>query len=181
MLQRRIALVLLLLAVAPLASTSASDANDLRVELGARIFRALLAADVDLPKKAAGNQLLIIFFYRDDPNAAKKIAANFSGSDVRGMGIATDVANDAAKLAARNPAAIFLCEPSRRDELQSLVRYGIDHRVIVYSPFEGDVERGVLGGLSIEAQVRPFVNATTLDESKITLKPLFLQVAKVFR
>jgi hypothetical protein len=177
----RLAIAFLFLAIAPAALTSAGDAAELRVEFGARIFRALLAADVDLPKKAAGTQLVIVFFYRDDATAARDLAARFTGSEIRGLSIATEVTNDPARISARGPAAIFLCQPSRKDALQSLVKYGIDHRVIVYSPFEGDVENGVLGGLSIEAQVRPYVNASTLDASKINLKSLFLQVAKVYR
>jgi len=62
-----------------------------------------------------------------------------------------------------------------------VVRYGIDHHVIVYSPFEGDVERGILGGIAVEAQVRPYVNAATLTASNITFKSLFFKVTKVFR
>ena len=38
--------------------------------------------------------------------------------------------------------------------------------MIVYSPFEGHVESGVLGGLSVEAQVRPYVNRATLEASQ---------------
>jgi hypothetical protein len=68
-----------------------------------------------------------------------------------------------------------------QNTLKSIIKYGIDHHVIVYSPFEGHVERGVLGGLAVEAQVRPYVNLTTLDASNITLKPLFFKVTKVFR
>jgi hypothetical protein len=38
-----------------------------------------------------------------------------------------------------------------------------------------------LGGLSIEAQVRPYLNRATLESSHITLKSFFLQVAKVYQ
>ena len=177
----RAAMALTLLALVPLALARAGDVEDRRVEFGTRIFRALMAADVDLPKKTVGNQLLVVFFYRDDAVRAREMAKGFSGSDVRGIAVTADVANDPLKLAARQPAAIFLSERPRKETLQALVHYGIDHRVIVYSPFEGDVESGILGGLSIEAQVRPFVNQSTLDASKITLKSIFMQVAKVYR
>ena len=53
--------------------------------------------------------------------------------------------------------------------------------MIVYSPFEGHVEKGVLGGLSVEAQVRPYVNRATVEASQITLKPFFMEVAKVYQ
>ena len=39
----------------------------------------------------------------------------------------------------------------------------------------------MLAGLAVEAQVRPYVNLTTLAASNITLKEIFLKVAKVHR
>ena len=41
--------------------------------------------------------------------------------------------------------------------------------------------RSILGGLSVEAQVRPYVNLSTLSASNISLKPLFFKVTKVYR
>ena len=79
------------------------------------------------------------------------------------------------------PAGIFLAQPPSDTTRRALIKYGIEHHVIVYSPFEGDVESGILGGLSVEAQVRPYVNLSTLSASNISLKPLFFKVTKVYR
>jgi hypothetical protein len=160
------------------------DVADRRSEAGSRLFRALLAADLDLAKKTTpANQLLIVFFYTTDARRAGELAKSFAGADVRGLAVSVEVTNDPtfAKYAGRVPAGLFIAEQPSRPVLQSLIRYGIDHRVIVYSPFEGDVENGVLGGLSIEAQVRPMLNQVTLDASHIALKPFFLKVAKVYQ
>ena len=86
-----------------------------------------------------------------------------------------------ANYKARVPAGIFLAQPPNDAALRSLVRYGIEHHVIVYSPFEGNVESGITGGLAVEAQVRPYVNLSTLSQSNISLKPLFFKVTKVFK
>jgi hypothetical protein len=163
----------------------ADDVEDRRASAGVRLFRALLAADVDLPKKTEGNQLVVVFYYVNDPRRATDLAARFvqESKELRGMAVTTEIANDAAmaQLGTRTPAGIFIAQAPSRASLMSLVRYGIAHRVIVYSPFEGHVELGVLGGLSVEAQVRPFLNRATLEASQISLKPFFLSVAKVFR
>jgi hypothetical protein len=180
---RWVAAAVLTVAVSVAPVVHSDEMADRRMEAGTRLFRALLAADVDLPKKAAGNQLLILFYYAGDGRRAADLAKAFmTAGDVRGLTVSAEVTNDAtfAKYGARIPAAIFISEPSPRAAVQSIVHYGIDHRVIVYSPFEGDVENGVLGGLSIEAQVRPFLNRATLESSHITLKAFFLQVAKVY-
>lgn len=157
--------------------------QDRRAEAGVRLFRALLAADLDLQKKTAGNnQLLIAFFYAADARRAKAAATAFAG-DIRGMSVTSEATNDAtfASLGGRVPAGIFIFDPLPKPALQALIHYGIDHHIIVYSPFEGDVESGVLAGLSIEAQVRPFLNQATLDASHIAIKPFFLKVSKVFQ
>ncbi|HEX3580656.1 MAG TPA: hypothetical protein VH087_02760, partial [Thermoanaerobaculia bacterium] len=60
-------LVALLLALVLPSLLLGDEVNDRRAAAGIRLFRALLAADLDLPKKTvAPNQLLIVFFYVDD-------------------------------------------------------------------------------------------------------------------
>ena len=180
---RRVLVALLALFLAVRAF--GDDAQDRRAHAGIRLFRALLAADTDLPKKAAGNQLLIVFYYVDDKRQAADLASRFAeeAKDVRGLAVTTEVTNDPsmAGLGTRAPAGIFIAQAPARAALTSIIQYGIGHHVIVYSPFEGHVELGVLGGLSVEAQVRPFLNRSTLEASQISLKPFFLSVAKVFQ
>ncbi len=79
------------------------------------------------------------------------------------------------------PAAVFLATRLSSAEIDALVRWSIANHVIVYSPFEGDVERGIPAGLAVEAKVQPFLNLTTLEAAGIELKPFFVQVAKVHR
>jgi hypothetical protein len=162
------------------------DVEDRRANAGVRLFRALMLADTDLSKKTiAPNQLLVVFYYVDDQRRAKDLAARFvqESKELRGLAVSTEVSNDPSMetLGARTPAGIFFAQSPNRKSIASLVRYGISKHVIVYSPFEGHVELGVLGGLSVEAQVRPFLNHATLEASQISLKPLFLSVAKVFK
>ena len=54
---------------------------DRRVEAGLKIFRALLAADADLPRKTVDGKLLILFFYTDD--AVRAIEAHPWPGNVR--------------------------------------------------------------------------------------------------
>ncbi len=153
------------------------------------MFRSLLAADLDVTKKTvAGDKLLIIFIYTDSSPRAQEAAAVFAGDGseqsqrIRGLSAEVEIHSDLsfAKLAGRTPAGIFLTQPPKQEVLQAIIRYGIEHRVIVYSPFEGHVEKGILGGISVEAQVRPYINSETLAASLISLKPFFLKVAKVY-
>ena len=42
------------------------------------------------------------------------------------------------------------------------------------------LEHGVLAGMSVEAQVRPYVNTETLAASHVELKSFFMKVTKVY-
>ena len=181
--------LVLLLFVSSLFADSDSEAQR-RVQAGTRLFKALLAADLDLPKKAATNgELLLVIYYKDDRKFAEDLAASFrTGADdgtdrIRGFTTRVELTADPTfrSYAGRAPAGVYVAQIPDSDGLKKIIRYGIDNSVIVYSPFEGHVEKGVLGGLSVEAQVRPYVNAATLEASHIKLKQFFLKVTKVYQ
>jgi hypothetical protein len=170
--------------VAGLLGTGAVHADsetDRRVEAGLKIFRALMAADVNLPRKAGTDgRLLVVFHYTDDPGTARGDARSLGRLDLP-TSVETTPDPTFAAYESRPPAGIFVSQPPDARSLRSIVRFGIAHHVVVYSPFEGNVESGVLGGLSIEAQVRPYINLTTLRESNIQVRDFFLKIAKVCR
>ena len=188
MIARRLASAILLLSLLS-AGAFGDEVHERRATAGLRLFRALLAADIKLPAKTIGpNQILILFIYVNDRRHATDQATRFiddakEHDSIRGLSIVTEITNDPtlAAYADRIPAGVFITESPSRAALSSIIGAGIQRHVIVYSPFEGHVESGVLGGLSVEAQVRPFLNEQTLEASQIALKPFFLNVAKVFR
>ena len=176
---------LIALLVAPLLL--AESEQDRRNEAGIRLFGTLIAADVDLAKKATPDgRLLLLIYYSNDARGAEALAKSLritpNGEPKKLGGFTLDVitTNDAT-FAGRNPAGIFLSQAPPNATLKSIIQYGIAHRIIVYSPFEGHVESGVSGGLSIGAQVKPYINASTLAASQISLKAIFMKVAKVYQ
>ena len=174
-----------LIALALFAPAHAGDLGDVRSQAGARLFRALLSADTDIDRKTVDKQLVVVFLYTDDKARAAALAARFLGDaqDIHGIPLAIEYSTDASLAAykSRVPAGVFIAQPFAATALRTVVAYGIEHHVIVYSPFEGNVESGVTGGLAVEAQVRPYINLATLTASSISLKPLFFKVTKVFR
>jgi hypothetical protein len=173
------------------AGLRADAYQDRRAETGIKLFRALLAADLDLERKTTPEgRLLVVFFYTDDRKRADELAKAFGKAaspdttePIRGLPVSLDTTADPsfAQYPGRAPAGIFLAQAPDAERLRAIVRFGIAKRVIVYSPFEGHVESGVLGGLAVEAQVRPYINQSTLTASNIRLKDFFLKVTKVFR
>ncbi|HSX62163.1 MAG TPA: hypothetical protein VLF18_18420 [Tahibacter sp.] len=167
-------------------SVSADSTDERRVRAGARVFRSLLAPDVALDRKATAGRLRLLIYSTDARSAAEvgdliAPAASPDAARIRDLPVdrvtSAILPGDAPPL----PAAVFLATRLSSAEIDALVRWSIANHVIVYSPFEGDVERGIPAGLAVEAKVQPFLNLTTLEAAGIELKPFFVQVAKVHR
>ena len=160
------------------------DFTDRRLTIGARIFRALLAADTDLEGKTAGDdELKLCLLYLDDATNAKVVAEALSRRDdprIRGKEIQIETLSYAECLAdpADHYAAIFLTQRISDAELARLINLSSSRNLIVFSPFEGDIERGVQSGIAVEARVRPYLNLTALRDAGIELKSFFMEVAK---
>jgi len=156
-----------------------------RVQTGARVFRSMLTADMEIDKKAQPDgRLLVIFIYDDDERGARRLAEAFAAAPAIGkLPVVAEISPEAdlASFEKRAPAGLFLAQPPSARGLRQILEFGKARRVLVYSPFEGHVEEGVPGGLAVEAQVRPFVNQRALADFRITLKDFFLRAAKVHR
>lgn len=165
------------------ATANADNDGDRRVRTGARLFRALLAADMALESRVGEDGALHVVVYGSDARFAAEVAKLIAPPDdlaqaqVRGIPIKVELIQQMPS--GKPPAGLFLASRPRDEDLATLVQWSIRHKVIAYSPFEGHVERGFMAGLSIEAKVQPYVNRGTLDASGIRLKPFFLKVAKV--
>jgi hypothetical protein len=160
-----------------------------RVQIGLRLFRTLLAADQDLAKKVSvEGRLELALIYRDDRRQAEEFATALResghGSEqgkIRNYPIQVTLIDGAhlEELQQQAPAAIYLVQPLPDPVLEAVIRYGVDHQRMVFSPFEGHVEKGTLAGLAIEVRVMPYINLTTLKQSGIRLNNLLLKVAKL--
>ncbi len=165
-------------------SVVADDYSDRRIHAGAKLFRTLLAADQNITEKVTpDNKLQLALIYNNNQSAAKSVADDLQGranSDIRNIPIKTTLlkVSELASSGTTHLAGLFITQQLFEDELQMVIRYAVDHHIIIYSPFEGDVEKGVLGGMSVEARVRPYLNIRTMQAADVHLKPFFMKVAK---
>jgi hypothetical protein len=179
-----------LAALSPSWSAAADSQSSRRAKAGIKLFRAMLAADLDISEKAgADGSLALLIVYNTDSNRPEELALDLnkggkSGKPVliRKRPVKVQISNNASLSQNLNSsfAGIFVAEPLKEETLRQLISYSINHKIILYSPFEGDVERGVLGGISVEAKVQPYVNLKTLEQSGIRIKPFFMRVSKSY-
>ena len=179
-------LLFVLFASFAIANVSAESRDDRRVRAGARLLRSLLAAEVAIESKAGRDGRLEVLILSSDARAGNVLSQLIAPSN------SVDPAAIRGKLlhvsqSTRLPAkadgivAIFLGTLPRDAEWDAIVRYAGEHRILLFSPFEGHVERGAHAGLSVEAKVLPYLNERALSASGIELKPFFMRVAKVYR
>jgi hypothetical protein len=176
-----------LTAFAYAATPSASDDfTERRITAGAKIFRALLAADVDIAHKTdSDGKLMLGLVYIDDTGNAQVAAATLMHRDdprIREMQIRIQTLPLAECTAEVNGplAGVFVTQKLNAEQLQILTAFANARHLVVFSPFQGDVERGVQSGIAVEARVRPYLNINALRAARVRLKTFFFKVAKVY-
>ena len=159
----------------------ATDAEKRRVVAGLELFQAFLSSDTNIENKVFGNdKLLLLIVYDDDMDGAEKMAGQLRKTKkIRGVEVLVNVTrytglSSSVKL---SPAGIFLAE-QLIGNLDEVVKYSTENRILLFSPFEGDVERGVMCGIHISDRVLPFINKQAMANSGIVFKKFLLRVAK---
>ncbi len=156
--------------------------DELRVKAGLDLFPSLLTADLDISKKKGRDgYITIVLLYLDNKTRALDMAGQISRlKEIHGIPIHVDVTDDPAmSMYAAPPAGIFITQPLN-SRLADVVDYAEKNSVILFSPFKGDVEKGVLGGLSISDRVLPYINKKTMESSKIQIKQFFMRVSVIY-
>lgn len=177
--------LLLVLTFADGHALVADTYSDRRVTVGLSLFRALLVADQDAEARVdAAGTLPVLVLYAEDKLQADGYAETLQQelATIREHPTRVDSIAFEAYLARdeQAPLAIFIAERLTGSELESLVQSAIAGGVILFSPFEGDVEKGVLAGLSVQASVRPYINLKVLNETGVSIKPFYLRVARTY-
>lgn len=158
--------------------------SERRAQVGLKLFRTFVSAHQDIARHLdASGQLPIAVLHSGSNRATAEryqstLTASMPALKKHRVSVETRSLKSLLQLQQPPPAAVFVAEKLSGHERASLVEFSITQRVAVFSPFEGDVEHGILGGLSVEAKVRPLVNMQTLRASRIPLKDFYLSVSR---
>ena len=175
----------ILLLLASGVALAASDDGLMRAEVGLKLFHAMMLADQDAAARADADGILtVLMVYTDDENQARYLATTLEHDITPIHGLQVNIRIMALArfrtISDLRPMAIFITQHLQDADLQKLVQLSIRQRVLLFSPFEGDVEQGVLGGLSVRTSVRPYINMHTLRQSGVRIKPFYLKVARQY-
>ncbi len=175
-------LLVILLMVLPFVgeSTLAQGDVSMRRQLGIEQLPLVIAANKDLGAQDSSEPLSILLLYRDSPQVAEQLKQRLLKTvpvirgrelDVRGISLEDLFAENPSSL-----SSVFLAEPLD-DRIDEVIRYAETKRLLLYSPFKGDVERGVAAGFKVTHKVLPMVNTRALQRARIQLKAFFLRIA----
>ncbi|MDY7033897.1 MAG: hypothetical protein SVY10_18540 [Thermodesulfobacteriota bacterium] len=174
-------LAMALLTLLP-SGLSAGEREDRRAWAGLDLFPSLLAADGDITKKhGPDGELLLVLVYTDRKRFATDITQHLKKiGKIRGIPIRIELTQDTSLKGYEEnpPAGIFIAERLFH-RLDSIIQFGRRHHIIVFSPFEGDVEQGVPGGIVVSDRILPYINMKSMRLSKIQIKPFFMRIAEV--
>ena len=180
---KRLAYLLLVLLVfaTPLGGSisRASDGLAPRLQIGIGLLPAIMAANQTLAAGGSVAGVAVYLVYQNDRHVAEQLRTHLEQVGTIGQNPVVPVVISADELLNENPAphsAVFIAE-SIGSDLGALTEYAERRRLLTFSPFKGDVERGVMTGFRVTDKVLPQINLPALKRSNIQLKAFFLRIA----
>lgn len=175
-------LLCVLLGLSASGGVWADETEKRRVDISVSIFPRIVAVDNHFRDKLDKNKnALLLFIYDGDEKFARELAGRIGAEDnnIGGMSIATHVMSAADALPDDDlPVAIFLVEKLSDAQLLKVVSYAESAQRLVFSPYVGDVERGVAVGISVTNRVKPYFNLASLRRSKVVINALLMKMSK---
>ena len=160
-------------------TASAQEHLPTRLQIGINLLPAVMAANNGIANLAEDKSLkLYIVYLADDHDAEilKRSISRIGRVKKRPLETHTLSLDELLQQDIGPMSTLFIAEPMD-DRLGELIAYSQQRRTLLFSPFEGDVARGVATGFHVSDQVRPMVNMESLRQSKIKLKAFFLRIA----
>lgn len=164
------------------ASAFTGETDQRRVEISLSIFPRIVAVDNDFRSKLGAERTasLLFVYDADRVNAEALVADLLAKTDnIGGMHVVAKSADVKQPLPTGSavPTAIFLTERLSPDKLEVVMRYARETHRLVFSPYSGDVERGVTVGISVTSRVKPYFNMASLRDTQIDINAILMKVS----
>lgn len=181
-------LIFLLLSIASVAMSVQSFGDTMqerRVTISASIFPRIIAVDEDLHKKLDGKENIVLgLLYDSDKSKAENISSLLTRKikKIAGHRIIIkliDINNN--NLQQYNQlGGLLLIEPMSDTDVREILDFSIQKQILCFSPFEGDIERGLMAGIFVGSKIQPYFNLKSIDKAKVQIKPALLRVSKTY-
>jgi hypothetical protein len=163
----------------------ASEVNERRIEIGLSLFPRVLAVDMQFHNKLNDDKKArLAFVYVHDKDKATLLAKMLASKNsiianvpVRAVAVSVD---ELKEKSSQRFTGMFVVEKLSTGNVEQAIQYSVKNSVILFSPFSGDVERGVSIGLLITSRVWPYLNNKTIKNAGIQLNELLVKISKQY-
>jgi len=167
---------------------AASEEASRRIVIGLNLFPNIISVDLNLKKKLYKNNALHICFVSKDSLASSQQSQRIFTNKVKTIRKAAVqsyafVLDDFIHKVETDELpinAVFITERLSAIELSMLRALTAQQHALLFSPFDGDVARGVTAGVFIGSKILPYLNMQSVRESDIEFHPLFLKLARKY-
>ena len=163
----------------------ADSTENRRVMISASVFPKIIAVDEDLSAKLdSSGQVRLGLIYRNNKTKAEKIKKQMMRKikNIANKNIVIDIISTSefpVKLKDKL-SGIFIVDNINNSDINAIKNYSNENNIIFFSPYDGDVERGVMVGIFIGSKIRPYFNMKSMTSAKVKLKPAILKVSKIY-
>jgi len=162
-------------------STYAGEKEMRRIMVGLKLFPAVVASDHQLAeKKDQQGYLTLYILHHDRPRLAKDLARRLTQiKQIKNIPVKVEVFtfDEFINKKTLSTTAVFLAQPSS-SKTQKILDHAALSSILLFSPFKGDVEKGIHSGIIVSDRILPYVNLKTMQQARIKLKAFFLRVSK---
>jgi hypothetical protein len=150
-----------------------------RLRVGLKLFPAVLGAQEELRARCGPDGMLrVLVVHRGSDEVAQRAARSLKDlGEVDKLPLAVGIRSlgELESSSEESIAAIFVASVGL--EHKRLRRLSERHRVLVFSPFAGDVAGGAVAGIHVADRILPAVNLEQAKRAGLRFKAFFLRVA----
>lgn len=158
----------------------AGEDDQYRLTIGTKIFPTIVLGNLDLASCSEAGKLLILVVYYQNKEIADQVVSDLHSKIPTLSNYSVVVAPQpvmSLDKVADKVAGIFIAEPLN-NYADKVVAYTVRTKTFSFSPFETDVQKGVLAGIEVLVSVKPVLNMETMNESKFRISDIFLKISK---
>ncbi len=170
---------ILLLTVA--SNVYAKHDLEARVEIGVNLLPSVIAAHTrwSLEKEDEKQSIKIFIVYDENRKVARDALSKLNRiKRIRGHLVEKQIISMEEIFSGTSDknSVLFIVEPLL-EYTNKAIEFSRINQFILFSPFNGDVEKGVMTGFEVTNKVLPAVNINALKDANIRLKAFFLRIA----
>lgn len=178
-----LAIAYALVLVCAVRGAAASELDERRVRISLDIFPRIVAVDQELRTKLSDTaRVRLLVIYSREALAATRVVSSLEGQVKNIGGRAVEVLMQSMAQVMKGgmlqSSAVFVAEPLGEEEFNRLVENATRQRVLLFSPFAGDVERGATVGISISSRILPYFNMAMLQRSRVSINDKLLSISQ---